>query len=118
MASRKKSPRRISVGDLATETKLGSHLLVFNDDEVVQLLRALVEREENQTAFARRHGVERARLNQILNGKRRSTRAVIKALGLRKIYAPEWDTSHRLGLLEAPAVAYGQRSRRFWSFLS
>jgi DNA-binding phage protein len=89
MASRKKSPRRISVGDLATETKLGSHLLVFNDDEVTGLLKAAVEREENQVAFARRHGVERARLNQILNGKRRPTRAVIKALGLRKVYTPE-----------------------------
>ena len=74
MASRKKSPRRISVGDLATETKLGSHLLVFNDSEVRQLLRTAVEREENQTAFARRHGVERTRLNEILNGKRRMRR--------------------------------------------
>jgi DNA-binding phage protein len=89
MASRKKSPRRISVGDLATETKLGSHLLVFNDDEVIGLLRAAVEREENQVAFARRHGVERTRLNRVLKGKRGVTKAVMKALGLRKVYAPE-----------------------------
>ncbi len=89
MASRKKSPRRISVGDLATETKLGSHSLVFNDDEVIGLLRAAVEREENQVAFARRHGLERTRLNQILNRKKRVSRPVLKALGLRKVYAPE-----------------------------
>ena len=78
MASRKKSPRRISVGDLATKTKLGSHLLVFNDDEVIGLLRAAVEREENQVA-----------LNRVLKGKRGVTKAVMKALGLRKVYAAE-----------------------------
>jgi hypothetical protein len=89
MASRKKSPRRISVGDLATETKLGSHLLVFNDSEVLQLLRTTVEREENQGVFARRHSINRSNLNRMLNGKRLVASAVLKALGLRKVYTPE-----------------------------
>jgi hypothetical protein len=47
-----KSPRRIGAVELARETNLGRHLLVFNDSEVVELLRAAVEREGNQSAFA------------------------------------------------------------------
>ena len=89
MAKRTTSVRRKGSVELARETNLGSHLLVFNDDEVIQLLRAAVEREGNQIAFARRHGVERTGLNMILNGKRPASNAVVKALGLRKVYTPE-----------------------------
>jgi DNA-binding phage protein len=89
MAKRTTTVRRKGSAELARETSLGSHLLVFNDDEVIHLLRAAVEREGDQGAFARRHGVERSGLNMILNGKRGVTRAVLKALGLRKVYAPE-----------------------------
>jgi DNA-binding phage protein len=83
-----KSPRRIGAVELARETNLGRHLL-FNDDEVVQLLRAAVEREGSQVAYARRHGLERSQVNQTLTGKRPVSASVVKALGLRKIYAPE-----------------------------
>jgi hypothetical protein len=85
----RKSPRR-RVVDLARETKLGSQvLLAFDDHEVVQLLRAAIAREESQTAYARRHGLERTGLNLILRGKRPVSDAVMKALGLRKVYVPE-----------------------------
>jgi DNA-binding phage protein len=78
------------VVDLARETKLGSQvLLAFDDHEVVQLLRAAIAREESQTAYARRHGLERTSLNMILRGKRPVSDAVMKALGLRKVYVPE-----------------------------
>ena len=89
MARRKTSPRPDGAVSLGGELRLGSHLLVFNDDEVIQLLRAAVEREGNQGAFARRHGIERSYLNQILNGKRSAPASVLKALGLRKVYASE-----------------------------
>jgi DNA-binding phage protein len=89
MAKRKTSPRPDGAVTLAGELRLGSHSLLFNDDEVVQLLRAAVEREGNQGAFARRHGIERTTLNMILNGKRPVNSAVMKALGLRKVYAPK-----------------------------
>jgi DNA-binding transcriptional regulator YdaS (Cro superfamily) len=52
-------------------------LLALNDDEVAQLLRAAVEREGNQGAFARRFGIERTGLNMMLNGKRPVTAAVL-----------------------------------------
>jgi DNA-binding phage protein len=71
------------------EPHLGRHAIVFHDDEVVQLLRAAVEREGNQIAFARRHGLSRAHLNMILNGKRSVTEKVTKALGLRMVYVAE-----------------------------
>ncbi len=75
--------------DLAREIELGSQVLAFDDYEVVQLLRAAIAREGSQTAYARRHGLERTNINMILNGKRPMSGAVMKALGLRKLYVPE-----------------------------
>jgi hypothetical protein len=48
---------------------IGTYALTFDHDEVVQLLKAAVEREGNQVAYAKRHGLDRSHLNQILNGK-------------------------------------------------
>jgi hypothetical protein len=87
MAYRKTSPRLDDAVSLAGELRLGSYSLIFDDDEVIQLLRAAVEREGNQGAFARRHGINRSHL--ILNGKRDATGIVVKALLLRKVYAPK-----------------------------
>jgi DNA-binding phage protein len=89
MAKRNTPVRRKGSAELASETNLGSRLLVFNNDEIIQLLRAAVEREGNQGAFARRLGIERTGLNMMVNGKRPLTAAVLKALGLRKAYTPE-----------------------------
>jgi hypothetical protein len=88
MANRKTSPRPDGAVGLAGELRLGSHSLIFDDDEVIQLLRAAVEREGNQGAFARRYGINRSFLNMVLNGKREASGIVLKALGLRKVYAP------------------------------
>jgi DNA-binding phage protein len=82
------SRRRVSVVD-ASQAQLGNHSVIFTDDEVIQLLKSAVEREGNQVAFARRHGVSRSNLNSTQNGKRPVTRDVLKALGLRRVYAPE-----------------------------
>ena len=59
---------------------------IFDDEDIVRLLRAAVEREGSQTAFARRYGVERWRINAILSGKRPVTESVANALGLRRTY--------------------------------
>jgi DNA-binding transcriptional regulator YdaS (Cro superfamily) len=69
--------------------KLGIHSLIFDDDEVIQLLRAAIEREGTQDAFARRYGIDRTHLNQILSGKKSVNRVVESALGLRRVYAPK-----------------------------
>jgi len=53
------------------------------------VLRAAVEREGGQVAFARRHGLERTYFNMVLNGRARIRDALAKALGLRKVYGAE-----------------------------
>ena|SRR5438105_4150597 len=63
MAERKTTRPRGTVSP-ADELQLGSHSRIFNDEDVLLLLRAAVEREGNQGAFARRHGLERTYLNQ------------------------------------------------------
>ena len=68
------------------QTDLGSDALVFDNDEVVRLLRAAVEREGSQVAFAGRHGLDRVHLNMILKGKKPVTEKISKVLGLCKVY--------------------------------
>ena len=68
---------------------LGRRALVFDEDDVVRMLRAAVEREGGQSVFAKHHGLNRALLNRILNGKRPVSGSVAKALGLRKMYVAE-----------------------------
>jgi hypothetical protein len=67
-------------------SNLGHHTLVFEEDDVVHLLSAAVEREGGQSAFAKHHGLDRVLLNMILNGKRPVSGSVANALGLRKVY--------------------------------
>jgi DNA-binding phage protein len=67
--------------------KFGTNSLIFDDDEVVQLLRAAVKRAGTQDAFAKRHGIDRTHLNQILSRKKSVNAAVVKALRLQKVYA-------------------------------
>jgi hypothetical protein len=72
-------------------SNIGTYSLTFDHDEVVELLRAAVEREGNQVAFAKRHRLNRSYLNRILNGKREASPPVLKALGLRNVYAKADD---------------------------
>jgi hypothetical protein len=71
------------------QRKLGTHSIIFDEREVILLLRAAIEREKTQVAFAKRHGILRTHLNQILSGKKSVNTGVMKALRLRKVYAPK-----------------------------
>jgi hypothetical protein len=44
-------------GAVMVATDLGFHALVFDERDVARLLRAAVEREGGQSAFAKHHGV-------------------------------------------------------------
>jgi hypothetical protein len=66
--------------------RFGVSARVFSDNEVRQLLRAAVERAGSQVAFAKRHGIDRAHLNQVLKGKSQVRGSLLKCLGLRKSY--------------------------------
>jgi hypothetical protein len=70
-------------------SNLGHPALVFNQDDVVRLLRDAVEREGSQVAFSKRHGVDRVLVNGILKGKRPVSGSIAKALGLRRVYVAE-----------------------------
>jgi hypothetical protein len=70
---------------------LGSDARIFDDGEVVQLLRDAIEQEGSQIAFAKRHGINRTLLNEVVNGKRHASGPILKALGLRKVYALDQD---------------------------
>jgi hypothetical protein len=43
--------------DIALSSGLGRNAFVFDDDDVVHLLRAVIEREGGQAAFAKHHGI-------------------------------------------------------------
>ena len=83
-----KEPRRTPAGEMLLARNLGHAGRILNDEDVIQLLRAVIEREGDQAAFARRHGMDRTYVNQVLNKKKPISGTVIKALGLRKVYAP------------------------------
>jgi hypothetical protein len=59
---------------------------VFEEDDVVHLLSAAIEREGGQTAFAKRHGLDRGGVNMILHRKKRVNDSVAAAFGLRRVY--------------------------------
>jgi hypothetical protein len=66
MASKADDERRA----FALSSGLGRNALVFSDDDLVHLLRAAIEREGSQIAFAKHYGVNRIYLNMILSGKK------------------------------------------------
>ena len=45
--------------EVALAGEIGRQAVIFDDNDVIRLLRAAVEREGSQTAFAKRHGIER-----------------------------------------------------------
>jgi hypothetical protein len=75
--------------DNKRENPAGREGRIFEERDVIQLLKSAIEREGDQGAFARRFGIDRTSLNLMVNGKRPLTADVVKALGLRKVYTPE-----------------------------
>jgi hypothetical protein len=50
------------------------------------LLRVEIEKEGSQSAWARRHSIERPSVNSMLSGRIPVSKAVADALGLRRTY--------------------------------
>jgi hypothetical protein len=74
---------------IALSSGLGRSALVFDDDAVARLLRATVDSEGGQVAFAKHHRINRTYLNMVLSGKRPVGDAVASALGLHKVYVAD-----------------------------
>jgi hypothetical protein len=81
------TPKR-EITELLASGNFGSHALILDDKDVRLLLRAAIQPEGSISAFARRHGLERSHLNNMLNGKRPVSSSLAKALGLREAYTP------------------------------
>jgi hypothetical protein len=73
---------------------LGKNARVFNDDDVVHLLRTTIRLEGSQIAFAKRYGISRTLVNMILKGKRPVGCAAAEALGLRRVYVVSSQADH------------------------
>jgi DNA-binding transcriptional regulator YdaS (Cro superfamily) len=85
------------MGDRTATSNLVRHKRVFDDDEVLRMLTTAVEREGGQSAFARRHSLDRSNLNLVLSGKRPMTDSVVRPLGLCRLYvAAEGQTLRML----------------------
>jgi DNA-binding phage protein len=54
----------------------------------ILLLKAAVEKEGSISAFAKRHGLERTNLSNMLSGKRPVSSSLVKVLGLRNVFTP------------------------------
>jgi len=61
---------KAEIAALLESSNIGIHALIVDDQGVVQLLKAAIEREGSISAFARRHGLARSQLTSILNRKR------------------------------------------------
>jgi hypothetical protein len=70
----------------AVHSEAGRLAIVFEEEDLARLLRAAIDREGGQSAFAKRYNVDRSRVNRILSGQLRASEAIAKALGLRRIY--------------------------------
>jgi hypothetical protein len=71
---------------LALSSGLGRNALVFDEKDIVGLLRIAIEREGSQSAFCRNYGINRSYLNRVLRGKKPVGDSAAEALGLRKAY--------------------------------
>jgi plasmid maintenance system antidote protein VapI len=75
---------------MAGRTENSSLHHVLDEEEIIELLRAAVDREGSQVAFAKRHGVDRIHVNRLLKGKKTNvTDAIARALKLRKVFISE-----------------------------
>ena len=66
---------------LLASGKVGSHALILDDKDVILLLKAAVEKEGSVSAFAKRHGLERTNLSNMLSGKRPVSSSLVKVWG-------------------------------------
>lgn len=89
MARRKRTDPLNDPRLLARSSRLVRSDVVFDDDDVRQLLKEAIKREGSQIAFARCDAINRTYLNQVLNYRRSVTDVVLKPIGLRKVYVAD-----------------------------
>ena len=66
---------------------------VFELEDVIDLLRAEVVRAGGQVAWSKKTGINRTRLNRVLNGHVPPTKTMLKALKLRTVFVSKSEPS-------------------------
>jgi DNA-binding phage protein len=64
---------------------------VLEQKDIVQLLRREVKKAGSQAAWAKKHGVDRSRVNKALQHASAPTESIILALGLRIVVVSDED---------------------------
>jgi DNA-binding phage protein len=67
---------------------------LFDEKEVLQLLRSEVERAGGQSAWARKSRFDRPMLNKILSGRLSPTKKIIDLLNLCLVYVSKKELPH------------------------
>jgi hypothetical protein len=62
---------------------------ILEQEEVVQLLWIRIEEAGGQTAWGKKHKIERTTISRVLNGARPLTKKIISALGLRMVFVAD-----------------------------
>jgi hypothetical protein len=67
-------------------SEFGRRGVIFEEEDVVRLLRVEIQKDGSQAAWARRRGIERANVNAMLSGRIPVSKTVADVLGLRRTY--------------------------------
>jgi hypothetical protein len=72
--------------DRASVDNFGRPGIIFDEEDVIRLLRIAIERDGSQAAWARRRSIQRPTINAMLSGRIPVSKTVADALGLRRTY--------------------------------
>jgi DNA-binding phage protein len=59
---------------------------IFEEEEIFRMLRSDIKEAGGQSAWARKHRLDRTLLNKVLQGRNSITPSIAKALNLRRVY--------------------------------
>jgi len=69
-----------------TAIEFGRPGIIFDEEDVIRLLRVEIEKDGSQAAWARRRRIERPSVNAMLSGRIPVSKTVANAIGLRRTY--------------------------------
>jgi hypothetical protein len=67
----------------------GRRGVIFEEEDIVRLLRVEIKKDGSQAAWARRLNIDRPNVNAMLSGRIPVSKIVADALGLRRTYTPK-----------------------------
>lgn len=67
-------------------TGFGRRGVIFEQEDIVRLLRVEIKKDGSQAAWARRLNIDRPNVNAMLSGRIPVSKIVADALGLRRTY--------------------------------